>query len=344
MAAPYFSIIITVYNAERYLREALDSIAGQTCRDWECICIDDGSTDGSPRILDELAERDPRFRIVHQANGGVGRARNVGLDLARGTWITWADADDVLAPSRLAAAKRILDQEQPDFLHLWFTMAKTMPAEFKDIEETCPYQVYDRPAAIYECAYRDIHPFSMLWLSFAQRELFDGLRYPVGMRVKGDSILYASLFPRIRKLCRGEHTGYFYRLTEGSILRGKRKASDCIRFQEETANLWTQQHAYAASLSENALRTMETDLRYGAESDLLDWLTSYDSATDAEKLSVWNAHRNVFKTGIGRSPCRVVRRFRLGLAVYRATHWDGLVRLTSRIVAALRPLRNLIRR
>lgn len=344
MAAPYFSIIITVYNAERYLREALDSIAGQTCRDWECICIDDGSTDGSPRILDELAERDPRFRIVHQANGGVGRARNVGLDLVRGTWITWADADDVLAPSRLAAAKRILDQEQPDFLHLWFTMAKTMPAEFKDIEETCPYQVYDRPAAIYECAYRDIHQFSMLWLSFARRELFDGLRYPVGMRVKGDSILYASLFPRIRKLCRGEHTGYFYRLTEGSILRGKRKASDCIRFQEETANLWTQQHAYAASLGARALWTMETDLRYCAENDLLDWLLGHGVTTNDDKNSVWRAHRRIWGTGICNGPCRVERYYRLGLMVYRATRMEGVVRMADRIARVLMLISNLKRR
>lgn len=343
MHTPFFSIIITVYNAERYLREALDSIAAQTFRDWECICIDDGSVDASPQILDELARRDPRFVIVHKENGGVGRARNVGLDMARGTWITWADADDILAPSRLAAAKKILDKENPDFLHLWFTMAKEMPAGFMDIGEDCAYQVYDDPARIYECAYRDIHQFSMLWLSFARRELFEGLRYPVGMRVKGDSILYATLFPRIRKLCRSKHKGYFYRLTEGSILRGKRKASDCIRFQEETTKIWMQQHAYAASLGVKALLTMESDLRYSAESDLLDWLTSRGPVTDDIKRSVWEAYGRFCETGAGKSSCRVAARFRLGLLLYRVTRSDWLIRLSDRIIMALRPLKNFIK-
>ena len=107
---PFFSIIIPVYNVARtplralrvaygnvpygtssfgafYLRECRDSILAQTFTDWEAICVDDGSTDGSGAILDEYAARNNRFMMVHQTNKGVSTARNRGLDDAKGEWI-----------------------------------------------------------------------------------------------------------------------------------------------------------------------------------------------------------------------------------------------------------------
>ena len=95
------SVIIPVYNAEAHVRRTLDSVCAQTFRDWECICVDDGSTDGSGAILDEYAAKDPRFRAVHQANGGEGAARNAGMDAATGEMIAFLDADDTWHPEAL---------------------------------------------------------------------------------------------------------------------------------------------------------------------------------------------------------------------------------------------------
>lgn len=92
---PFFSIIIPVYNVAPYLRECLDSVLAQTFGDWEAICVDDGSTDGSGAILDEYAVRDKRFRVVHQPNAGVATARNKGLEETTGQWVLFLDADDV---------------------------------------------------------------------------------------------------------------------------------------------------------------------------------------------------------------------------------------------------------
>lgn len=97
-----FSIIIPVYNVAPYLRECLDSVLAQTFVDWEAICVDDGSTDESGAILDEYAAKDKRFRVIHQANGGVARARNAALDVATGEWIQFVDGDDVLAVDALS--------------------------------------------------------------------------------------------------------------------------------------------------------------------------------------------------------------------------------------------------
>lgn len=103
---PYFSIIIPVYNVAPYLRECLDSVLAQTFTDWEAICVDDGSTDGSGAILDEYAAKDKRFRVIHQANAGVSAARNRALEEIKGDWVGFLDADDVWSPLLLEKCLR----------------------------------------------------------------------------------------------------------------------------------------------------------------------------------------------------------------------------------------------
>lgn len=91
---PLVSVIVPVYNAEKYLNRCVDSILSQTMTDFELILVDDGSKDNSGRICDEYAEKDARVRVFHKPNGGVSSARNLGLDNATGNWITYVDADD----------------------------------------------------------------------------------------------------------------------------------------------------------------------------------------------------------------------------------------------------------
>ena len=91
---PLVSIIVPVYNAEKYLNRCIDSILSQTMTDFELLLIDDGSKDESGCICDEYAEKDAHVRVFHKPNGGVSSARNLGLDNAKGKWITFVDADD----------------------------------------------------------------------------------------------------------------------------------------------------------------------------------------------------------------------------------------------------------
>ena len=90
------SVILPVYNVEKYLRKCMESIVSQTFGDIEIICIDDGSTDGSPDILKEFAEKDSRIKLIVQENAGVGYARNRGIELAQGEYILFVDSDDYL--------------------------------------------------------------------------------------------------------------------------------------------------------------------------------------------------------------------------------------------------------
>ena len=93
------SIIVPIYNVEKYLRRCIDSILGQTCRNFEVILVDDGSPDGCGAICDAYAAKDARVTVIHQQNAGVSAARNVGLVYARGELIGFVDPDDFIAPS-----------------------------------------------------------------------------------------------------------------------------------------------------------------------------------------------------------------------------------------------------
>ena len=94
MKLPKISVIVPVYNAEKYFHRCIDSILSQTFTDFELLLINDGSTDRSGKICDEYANKDARIRVFHKENGGVSSARNIGLDNARGEWIAFCDSDD----------------------------------------------------------------------------------------------------------------------------------------------------------------------------------------------------------------------------------------------------------
>lgn len=101
MHEPLVSVVMPVYNAGRFLSDAINSICDQSFRDWEMICVDDGSTDDSGQVLDCFAERDVRIRVVHQSNTGIVGALNRGCELVRGPLICRMDSDDVALPNRM---------------------------------------------------------------------------------------------------------------------------------------------------------------------------------------------------------------------------------------------------
>ena len=92
------SVLIPVYNVEDYLERCLDSVIGQTFSDLEILCIDDGSTDRSGKILDRYAEQDSRLRVIHKENSGYGNSMNLVLSLASGTYIGIVESDDYIEP------------------------------------------------------------------------------------------------------------------------------------------------------------------------------------------------------------------------------------------------------
>ena len=98
---PLISVIVPVYKVETYLPTCVDSILSQTFSDFELILVDDGSPDACGAMCDGYAREDSRIRVIHQKNGGLSAARNTGLDIAKGEYVTFVDSDDVIAPDCL---------------------------------------------------------------------------------------------------------------------------------------------------------------------------------------------------------------------------------------------------
>lgn len=115
-SSPAISVIIPVFNTEDYLKDALGSICNQTVRDLQIIVVDDGSTDSSPQILRQIADKDSRIEIITQPNQGQGAARNRGLEKARGEYVYFMDSDDLLEPTCLEDCLRLCSATGLDYV------------------------------------------------------------------------------------------------------------------------------------------------------------------------------------------------------------------------------------
>ncbi len=110
------SVIIPVYNVEKYLRECVDSVLSQTYKSYEIILVDDGSTDGSGEICDEYAEKHSNVSVIHKANSGPSATRNVGIKLAKGEYIYFLDSDDYIVPAAFEKLVHIAENENADIV------------------------------------------------------------------------------------------------------------------------------------------------------------------------------------------------------------------------------------
>ena len=213
------SVVIPVYNVEGYLGESLASMAGQTLKDWEAICVDDGSSDCSGEILDAWQAKDSRFKVIHQPNQGVSAARNKALEIAKGEWIGFLDGDDSIAPT-------------------WFEQMMRHAAANVDIIHTDSRFCFEgRGSSSGDHTYREFLRDGWSFLNLVRRSAIGSLRFPEGMRFKEDMIFFSRLAFNTPRIAWVRERGYNYRLRSGSAIASPITAADCARFHEEIARL-----------------------------------------------------------------------------------------------------------
>ncbi|MDE6290351.1 MAG: glycosyltransferase [Muribaculaceae bacterium] len=208
------SVIIPVYNAERWLRDALASLQAQSYADFEAILVDDGSTDCSAAICKEFCGEDVRFRLVSQPNAGVSAARNSGLDRARGEWIAFMDADDVMPPDALAVlmdnavksgagivAGRYV-REIPERVPKGEGHSMTVPSDTAILIGLYQKRILNSPCGV-------LYRTSVF--SGGRPLRFRNCRYE-------DLDIFYQAFERTDKVCILDRTVYFYRNTPGSFI------------------------------------------------------------------------------------------------------------------------------
>ena len=233
-----FSVVIPVYNVAPYLRECLDSLRFQSFSDWEAVCVDDGSTDGSGAILDEYAAVDKRFRVVHQSNAGVSAARNVALKAVGGDYVTFLDGDDIYGRDWLAEASRVISETGVDLLRMGFAIfsGKT-PAVGLSRRK---YVVYEGADAVREWGYPEFALRGFSWLCFMRREklLGNGLHgFPDGMKLMEDCIFMIRNASAFDSAAQSEFPGYCYRVRQASATCSRLTMELFVRLFQEYRSL-----------------------------------------------------------------------------------------------------------
>ena len=221
MTSEKISIIVPVYNAENYLRRCIDSILEQTYTNFELLLINDGSTDGSAKILEEVKESDSRIRVVHKKNEGVSATRNLGLKLVTGDYITFIDSDDFVDKLYLEVLSKSLTENDSDIASGNFASfnEERQTFLFFTTEETYFEKVYSPQ----EWLDQENNPRHNLFLTVIftpfklyKRELWEDIEYPVG-RVREDDAIIHKLYLRCQRISFVNSAIYFYSQHEDSL-------------------------------------------------------------------------------------------------------------------------------
>jgi glycosyltransferase involved in cell wall biosynthesis len=224
-AKPKISVIIPVYNTEKFLRVCLDSVLNQTLTDFEIICVDDRSTDRCPKILREYAAKDERVRVVrHRKNAGMAAARNTGLDAAEGDFIAFSDSDDYMQPDMLKIMYEGITKNNADLIicNVYKIQEHDKPVFKKNIRYTVqiPPNSFMHTHMYYKNG--DIFP---VWNKMYRKSAIASVRFDPELFGTDDAYFNLCVAPFIKKYVTTNAMLYCWRQHPNSNSRSKAKIS-----------------------------------------------------------------------------------------------------------------------
>ena len=209
------TIVVPIYNVEKYIMNCLDSIKKQTYTDFELLLIDDGSTDESGRIADEYAISDSRAVVYHKANGGLSDARNYGIDRAKGEYICFIDSDDWIESTYLEELVKLISDYRTDIAICAYkrnTGEEEIDQPVK-IEKTVETGI-EALGNIWSSRYGE---YVVAWNKLYRRKLFEENRYAVGL-IHEDEAICAKLYIDAEKVARTNRVLYNYRVNNNTSI------------------------------------------------------------------------------------------------------------------------------
>lgn len=266
------SIIVPVYNVEKYLEKCLDSLINQTYRNLQIILVDDGSGDGSGTICDRYAEQDNRIQVIHKKQSGVSAARNTGLEAAKGSYICFADSDDWIHEKMIEIMYENMVQENAQISIIGYDMVWEDGRSQKKSDENV-YYIWNQREAIAQWMTQKIFKGFMCDKMFA-REIFTGIRFPEDRSYMEDVAIGLELFVRAEKVVYSGKIGYHYLQRQGSAtnsgfqereLLGITEAEKMIRFSKDHQRIYDKE-AYSRLLI-NAYTILERIVLTGSKKD-----------------------------------------------------------------------------
>lgn len=215
------SVIIPVYNDEKYLHQCVDSVLKQTYHNLEVILVDDGSTDQSPTICEEYRQQDSRVRVMHKKNGGVGSSRNAGLSMATGKYILFVDNDDWLDERHIEQLHKLLKEKNADIAVANFSIFHPENGVFSFFVTQKDYYQKDYTPAEwtgiqYTSHYNLSQVYTVPWCKLYKRELFNNVQYPLKAKVEDDLTTWKVYF-KANKISFMNKAIYVHRLFADSV-------------------------------------------------------------------------------------------------------------------------------
>lgn len=257
------SIIVPIYNVEKYLEKCVSSIINQTYKNIEIILVDDGSTDNCYRICDDFQKKDKRIIVIHKKNGGLSDARNAGLRIATGELIGFVDGDDYIKKDMYEKMYTCMKNTDADIVECKCINVRNEKEEI--VNESSKTYLYDAQAALklmMSSGQKIQKPRLSVWSKLFKKEIIDGLKFPVG-KVHEDIVFEAKAFLNAEKICILDKCLYCYNIREGSIMNSgfsKKDLDKLILMQERTELLKERKLNALAEISE--INYYETVLRY----------------------------------------------------------------------------------
>ena len=213
---PLISIIVPVYNVAAYLCRCVDSLLGQSYQNVELLLVDDGSADESRAICDEYAVRDARVKVIHKKNGGLSDARNAGLDVAKGAYLSFVDGDDWVSPYYIENLYCALEQAGADFSASCFEeVFENQPVQSVPANQLEQFETLSREECLRRILYQDGMEVTTPTKLY-KRELFENVRYPVGKLYEDIPVAYEI----VKRACKAAHIAnrdYYYFQRSSSI-------------------------------------------------------------------------------------------------------------------------------
>ena len=234
MDLPIISIIVPVYNVEKYLKQCVDSILAQTFSDIEIILVDDGSPDECPKICDEYQKKDARVRVIHKSNGGLSDARNAGIKAAKGEYIGFVDSDDYIAPDMYEKLYKMMNDTGADMAVCQAVIVTDdSSAQYTDSDEI---KLLDKDEALYRMICKRLFTVNS-WNKLYKKNLFNNIMFPVNMLYEDLATTY-KLIDKCKTVVYSPMKKYAYRQRAGSImnLTGYMVSTDKIKIVNEMLN------------------------------------------------------------------------------------------------------------
>lgn len=304
---PLISIIVPVYNVEKYIHRSINSLLKQTYKKIEIILVDDGSPDNCPMICDEYAKKDNRIKVIHKINGGLSDARNAALDIVTGEYITFVDSDDFVSENLIELLVKPILKYSCEITVVGANIideAGNIYSQYK-----CEKSELLTGIKLTKTLISNHYPYNFVWGKMFKAELFHNIRFPVNRLYEDIATTYLLTY-KAKNVFLNKECGYYYFLNRPDNITSQLKSNKSLKSYYDLLSNW--EEIYDFCIHHNELSDLKDNIIY---KEILKWillgLQSATKLTIKDYLSFLSRAKSILNT----LPSNIKKSYQLNIAV-----------------------------